>query len=273
MSLVFFIFGLLLIFVSLYYWLFVHEKGESDSLMVADAQQEKMDTEAGRIESSLIAGKIQSQTNLQLTINESKRAVVETIQMESLIVATQLDKETIPEHHKETRQKEKAAHLVYLSQQDTALVDERTAQVSQFARQDLITEAVKSKLTIENHQQVQLSQKLSDIKVSEHRQLEEINLNNNLAEIQERVRLAIIAKFLSNEQIVTEIQTQIDNVYKQIDEINTKNEFSPEIQKRMIEDREEIIAAFKAKRNERQAGLLEVNNRGNLRGDDLDAEL
>lgn len=149
--------------------------------------------------------------------------------------------------------------------QVTLLQLQHTAKLTQTAYQN--------DLTVENDQLLKVAQKQSDIKVSEHQQFGKIDLDNKLLEMQEEVRLAIIAKYLSNEQIISAIQEQIDNAYKQIHDINTKSHLSPELKRRMIEDREEIIAAFKVKRNERQTRLVETGNRGNIRTDDTEAEL
>lgn len=141
------------------------------------------------------------------------------------------------------------------------------------AQKELTEKAQEVGHTVETAQQLQLGKGLSEIKITEHERIEKTNLDNKLYEMQERVRLAIIAKHLSGIQIIRLVQEQMDDINKQIDEIERNQALSDKLKQRMIADREELIVTLKKDRNERETRLLEAHNGGVVRGDDLDAEL
>ena len=248
LNILFFFSGIILIAIPVYVWMTSYSKN-------SNTPEEKKKE---------VGDKYSPEMNRYAARKEQKASVARSGALDALNTEQALiDANDAREHE---------AHLQWLRNETEAKRLETEREKLQ-AEKILTGMALDDGFTLENKQQHLFGEKLSETKVKEHKQIEQINLDNKLAEIQERVRLAIIAKFLSNEQIVTEIQTQIDKVYIQIDEANTNLKFSDETKKRMIADREEIITAFKAKRNERQAGLLEANNGGKIRGDDLDAEL
>lgn len=134
----------------------------------------------------------------------------------------------------------------------------------------LIVEAQKAGLTMENHQQIKLesglsnirvdeAQGMSHVKINEHAQITQIDLDRKISEAEHTVRIGIINKFLSEHQKISLIQGLIDGCYKQIDEI-LKSQLSAEIKGRMIEDRNETIEAFKKDMRVRQTRLLQTND-------------
>lgn len=82
---------------------------------------------------------------------------------------------------------------------------------------------------------VYVARKESEVRIDEHRQLGEIDLQNKLLEMKEAVRLAIIAKFLSEQQKITIVQDNIDGIIRQIDQIEADTTLSPRAKQRMIE--------------------------------------
>jgi hypothetical protein len=98
------------------------------------------------------------------------------------------------------------------------------------------------------------------------------DLDKELTEMRERVRLAIIAEHFSPHQMISLISEQLDALYIKIEEI--KESSIPEgAKRRMIEDREEYIAALKGDKREREKRLLEGHNGGDVRGMDEDTHV
>jgi len=85
---------------------------------------------------------------------------------------------------------------------------------------------------------------MSDLRISEFKEIEAIKLNNELKLRQERVRLSLIAKTLSNQQRMILVQELLDDLYKQIEQVEATN-LKPATKQRMIDDREAIITSFK----------------------------
>jgi hypothetical protein len=103
--------------------------------------------------------------------------------------------------------------------------------------------------------QLDLEQALSHIRLSEFKEKETITLNNKITEMNERLRLALIAKTLTTHQKIILVQGLLDGIYEQIEEIH-RSKFSPETKRRMVEDREAIVTFFKQFRDEQGRGLL-----------------
>jgi len=70
MGMFFIIVGIVLIGIALFYLLFVHAKGASDPMEIIDAQQRKVDSEAGVFENYTKRRKVESQTKFQEAVTE-----------------------------------------------------------------------------------------------------------------------------------------------------------------------------------------------------------
>lgn len=101
-------------------------------------------------------------------------------------------------------------------------------------------------LPSETDNEIKLAAALSQIRMQEAREGEAAKLNNEIAKMQEEVRLAMIADSLNGYQKRVLIQELLDQVYKQIEEIRF-SEMLDSTKLRMIQDREEIIIFFKTK--------------------------
>ncbi|MGI8467751.1 MAG: hypothetical protein ACR2N3_04795 [Pyrinomonadaceae bacterium] len=112
----------------------------------------------------------------------------------------------------------------------------------------------------------------AEIQSNKHYEIEKINLDNKILEKQEIVKLALIAGHLSEIQKMRLVQEQIDDINKDIDQIESNPEFSNRLRKRMIEDREEMIKTLKENRRAR-ARLLEADNGEIVQEFNLDTEL
>jgi hypothetical protein len=125
---------------------------------------------------------------------------------------------------------------------------------------DAATYGLKKQSEIET----QRERDLSEIRKSEHDRLTEIDLNVKLREAQETVRLAIIAKHLTDQQKIAITQDNIDGVIRQIDSIEKDEELSPANRQRMIDAREEVIKTLMEERRGREKRLLEAHNIGRI---------
>jgi ribosomal protein L30E len=216
--------------------------------------------------------------------SESRSQLLRTLNAEQLLI---IEQGAIHERAVKDGKKSEAEFRVFIAQYAAQLLN-----IQHQAR--LIESAMANNLSVDNDQQLRMadgfsvianndadkqsqrdlkmSQSLSNLKVTEHKQIEEINLNNKILEKQEVVRLAIINKHLSEIQKMRLVQEQIDDINQQIDEIENNRQFSNRLKQRMIEDREEMIITLKENRRAR-ARLLEANNAGTIQGLDVDAEL
>jgi hypothetical protein len=103
--------------------------------------------------------------------------------------------------------------------------------------------------------QIELERELSHIRLTEFREKEATQLNNELKKMNEQVRLALIAKALSSHQRIMLVQELLDGLYKQVEEIEHSS-LKPATKQRMIEDRESIITNFKGYRDAEGSRLL-----------------
>jgi hypothetical protein len=87
----------------------------------------------------------------------------------------------------------------------------------------------------------------------------------------EAVRLAIIAKHLSEHQKLILINEQLDRIYDDEARIETSDD-TPEVKRRKIADREVVIDIFKEERNAINQRLIQARGGGDLRGDDADTD-
>jgi tRNA U55 pseudouridine synthase TruB len=113
-------------------------------------------------------------------------------------------------------------------------------------------------MTVETLQVTKLEEELSRIRITEFKEREAIQLNNELKRMQEQVRLALIAKALSSHQRLMLVQELLDGLYRQIEDLDHSG-LKPETRKRMIEDREAIIRIFKAYRDAEGSRLLQTD--------------
>lgn len=112
---------------------------------------------------------------------------------------------------------------------------------------------------------------LNGLAVEHKKQFAQIELDNKVAEMQEQVRLAIIAKHLSEHQKAQLVQEQIDGIYKQIDTVWADNKISDTTKRKMIEDRQDLVIAFKEE-NRGRLRLLEFHSGRAIQGMDKAAE-
>ncbi len=89
----------------------------------------------------------------------------------------------------------------------------------------------------------------SEIKITEHKERTETELNNEIRLAENEVRLAIIADTLTDNQKIVLVQELLDDIYRQIEEIHNA-QFSPARKRYMIEDRQQSIEWFRKQRNE-----------------------
>jgi hypothetical protein len=104
---------------------------------------------------------------------------------------------------------------------------------------------------------------LSEIRKQEHERLTQIDLQNKIREAQEAVRLMIIAKNLSEQQIIAISQDNIDNAIRQIDRIN-REDLAETSKTRMIASWEEVITTLEKERRGREKRLLEAHIPGRI---------
>jgi hypothetical protein len=104
----------------------------------------------------------------------------------------------------------------------------------------------------------------SYLEVEKKKQFNQADLDSKLAEMREQVRLAIIAKHLSEMQKVTLVQELIDGINKQMEQIKADRSLSEGTRRRMLDDRREIRTAFKETRRGIEKRLLEAHNGGNV---------
>lgn len=141
------------------------------------------------------------------------------------------------------------------------------------AQNFLIVEAQKKGLTMENDQtikregglsgiRVDEAKGMSDVKVSEHNRITQIDLDRKIEEAENTVRISIINEYLSDHQKIILVQELIDTFYKQIHKIEI-SDIPKHLQERMIEDRNSSIEAFKKDISARQNRLFQ-----NINGED-----
>lgn len=100
--------------------------------------------------------------------------------------------------------------------------------------------------------QIEMASHLSTLKIQEAKDIGSIELQHRMQEWAEKVRLAMIAKdpVMAEMQKRVMVQELIDRCYEQIGEIQMNTKLLPDIQQRMINDREEMISFFKGKDRE-----------------------
>jgi hypothetical protein len=125
-------------------------------------------------------------------------------------------------------------------------------------KESLFEQAAAKGMTVETLQVTKLEEELSRIRITEFKEREAIQLNNELKRMQEQVRLALIAKALSSHQRLMLVQELLDGLYRQIEDLDHSG-LKPETRKRMIEDREAIIRIFKAYRDAEGSRLLQTD--------------
>jgi hypothetical protein len=135
-----------------------------------------------------------------------------------------------------------------------------------------ITEqAGKEGRTLETDQAVKLKEGESQIKIKEEeeharieikkfKKMKEAELRNTLEEMRERVRLAIIADYLTEHQKIQLILEQSDLLYQQIQGIGENPALNEITKSRMINDREEFLLTLKEDRRGREDRLLQAGN-------------
>jgi hypothetical protein len=111
-------------------------------------------------------------------------------------------------------------------------------------RQDNALARAKEAKRHETNEQIRLEGELSKIRLHEFKEKEAIALKNKLDEWNEKLRLAIISKMMTNHQKRELVQELLDNIYKQIDDIRN-GKLSEETKQHMIEDRQSTIEAYR----------------------------
>lgn len=156
---IFFLFaGLLLVGVAIYFWLFDREKGASNPLDAADAQQDKVDSEAGTVENYFKGRQVKSQTEFQRVVTDAKQAAAETIRTDTEVASAQLEKEALPERHDQTLKKDKA-------QTQTELARLESERVELSVRNQLMGIALSQEMDVTTY-----------LQVTSHRNLKQIDL-------------------------------------------------------------------------------------------------
>lgn len=122
-------------------------------------------------------------------------------------------------------------------------------------------------LPIQAYQEIETSRQLNQLEIEKKRAFNQADLDNELAVKRETVRLAIIAKHLSEHQKITLINEQLAGIYERIDEVE-KSKLSDTVKTRMKEDLEETVSVFKESRRGIQTRLLEAHNGREIRGGD-----
>lgn len=245
--------GALIIGVCIYLWMHFYKKGDPNiSKRVDKLQQEKYDPNMNRFAARKEAKASAARAELAVQVGDESRVVADMVEQQKEVLDNQFALKFAPARKIEERELE---------------------QAQAGNRMNTIKAADKEDMDYATYNQFKLEEKLSELRVTEHEKKEKINLDNKLTEKQESLRLALIAKHLSDIQKIALVQEQIDMVYKQIGKIDNEAEFSDRIKQRMIEDREEIIKTLKEERREREAGLLATHTRRELRGDNEDASL
>jgi hypothetical protein len=192
----------------------------------------------GRFTSWWQRGKAESRLGLQTVLNAEQMAVIE---------AGAVLEKSILEGRKSIAEAE-----VFIKANQYALVEIRI-------KVKLIEEAADKGQTLDTRQTLITAKGLSNIKIREHERLAEIDLNNKQREAQEAVRLMFIAKHLSEQQLISISQDNINNAIREIDKINYDIELSKPAKERMIASWEEVITTFTEERRGREKRLLETH--------------
>ncbi len=124
------------------------------------------------------------------------------------------------------------------------------------AEAQLLEQALEDGLTIENSQTLKVAKAQSQIRIDEQREMTAIELDKLFAESREAVRNGIISKKMTNHQQIFVIQELLDLAYDQIHQIENSN-FSDDIKRKKIEDREQTIKALKEDKHARETGLFQ----------------
>jgi hypothetical protein len=228
--------GLLLIGVAIYYVLFVHDKGASDPSKIIDAQQDKVDTNAGVAENYFKGRKVQSQTRFQEAVTENKRATTETIHQEAAAVSATLEKEAVPERHERKTKKEKADTEVYLAQK---LTEQKEHQL----RERLIDLALAQGFDVDTY----IKQKLDELEIEKLERETMVKLKGGFV------------YQLQDYQKLTMLRSQLDELYEREHSIESGNEPDSVKQKKLAQVKADIELLEKDADGRRQ-GLLSANH-------------
>ncbi len=232
--------GILLIGFCIYVWMFAYEKSQSDDPQdrLVQVQKDKYDPNMTRFAARKEKKASSARTEAATQIGGEARAVTDMIRQQREALEAQADLDEQPGRSERVTEKEVIEHKVQMNLLNLALSN--NTDVTNLLEED------------------------------RKRRLNAADLDNKLAEMRERVKLALISKQLSELQKVALVQEFIDRIVRDIDAIEADNTISDKAKQRMIEDREDIIGTLKEERRGRQRGLLEAYRGGDVRADDDD---
>lgn len=192
----------------------------------------------GRFTSWWQRGKADSRSDLLQALNQEQRLFLEQAAMfEEAVLKGEASA---------------AAHQTFLANNQYFLIELQ-------AKAHLLGAAIENGLTLEYDQALKYERAQSEVRISEHERMTQIDLNRQFEESREAVRLGILASAMSEHQKLFLVQELVDLSYKQIHDIQ-QGELPEALKVRMIADREEIIATLKEDSRVRQTRLLSVNN-------------
>jgi hypothetical protein len=240
-------FGLVSIGVVIYYWL-AHDKGASEPSEIIDAQQNKVDTNAGVAENYFKRRKVESQTKFQEAVTDNKRATTDTVRQETEAVSATLEKEAVPERHDRTIKREKADTEAYLAQK---LTEQKEHQL----RERLIDLALAQGFDVDTY----LKQRLNDLEIEKLERETMVKLKGGFV------------YQLQDYQKLTMLRSSLDELYEREHQIESGNEPDAVKQKKLAQVRADIETLEKDADGRRQ-GLLQAYNGEESGGSNPDSE-
>ena len=231
----------------LYVLFFVNKKGANQPFQVMDAQQEKLDTNAGVLKNFLSRLGIESLTRVQVAVNETKKAVVETLKQENLALDEGLKLEAAPERHERALQVETAVADSILSQHHLVRKDHQL-------RERLIDLALLQGLDVDTYVEITKKKRLDELEVQRLEDEAMVALRKNFVyQLGEYQKLGLI-------------RGQLDAAYLRRFELT--GPASSDLLKELNKD----IRTLKRSANEARKRLLPPRQRDEVRGSDEDAQ-
>lgn len=226
----------------------------------------------GRFRSSWRLKKAQTHLEIQKTLTENQRLVIQEMEMTDRAIIDGRKRQVEFDYFV----KENAVALIEL--QAKAILIEAATNIGLPLEQYINLREAELHLTLRNREydalmqrevyahaqntkiELEAEQTRSEIQIEDFFQRKKIELDSEIQLAEAELRLGIVADYLQGNQQVVIIQNLLDQTYLEIEDILNSNN-SESTKQRMIEDREETIRDFKRQKNETSNRLLSKDNR------------